>query len=90
MTESEIVRIPLRSKILNGVHNDRLFSCFKLPEFFTLLPKAASLLLLISEDGGPLTDNVAFISEQRFFDREAELASPKARLVRRGLTGHRR
>jgi len=52
--------------------------------------EAPSLLLLISEDWGRLTDNVVFIGGQRLFARKAALASPKARLARRSLTGHRR
>jgi len=35
-------------------------------------------------DGGPLTDNVVFVSVQRLLAREAELASPKAGLATEG------
>ncbi|HDP77985.1 MAG TPA: hypothetical protein ENN47_07360 [Mesotoga infera] len=49
-----------------------------------------SLEMLFSVDGGPLTDNVVFASVQRLLARKAELASPKARLTKRSLTGHRR
>jgi len=40
--------------------------------------------MLFSVDGGPLTDNVVFVSVQRLLAREAEMASQKARLATEG------
>jgi len=41
-------------------------------------------IYLNSENGLPLTVNVVFVSQQRFFARKAALASPKARLATEG------
>jgi len=77
-----LVRISLFREAFSRNNADKLIQLALQEVPHIVIPNSFRDLFFFSEDGGPLTDNVIFISDQRilasvqqFLDRDAEISS---------------
>ena len=65
MTGDVGINVPQRKTVQTSGARQSLFSLLVISWFFTTISVCGGSLSLFSVDGGPLTDNVVFVSAQR-------------------------